>query len=120
MDRLCWLQLSEIEPNGRRHSRSLVRILFDDRADFVHGLDQIISAIQIILLLLVRRGLLRHYLSSQIRAVDFSDADTGLIEGRVVVVARGVPPAIIFTGKLQGLLVNLDAVRYSGFGRSRI
>ena len=47
------LQLSEIEPNGRRHSRSLVRILFDDRADFVHGLDQIISAIQIILLLLV-------------------------------------------------------------------
>ena len=99
MDRLLGLQLSEIEPNGRRHSRSLVCILFDDRADFVHGFDQIFSAIQIILLLLVRRGLLRHYLSSQIRAVDFSDADTGLIEGRVVVVvARGVPPAIIFTG----------------------
>ena len=98
MDRLCWLQLSEIEPNGRRHSRSLVCILFDDRADFVHGLNQILSAIQIILLLLVRRGLLRHYLSSQIRAVDFSDTDTGLIEGWVVVVvARGVPTAIIFT-----------------------
>ena len=64
----------------------------------MHGLDQIICAIQIILLLLVRRGMLRHYLSSQIRPVDFGDVDTGLIEGRVVVVTRGVPPAIIFFG----------------------
>ena len=62
----------------------------------IHSLDQVVSAIQILLLLLVPRSFLCHYLPCKIGAVDFGDADTGLVEGRVaIVVARGVSPAII-------------------------
>ena len=53
MGRLLGLQLPEVEGTCSRNYRNIVCIRFSDRADIIHGLDQILRAIQIILLNLV-------------------------------------------------------------------